>query len=99
MHVKGKNTDNRYLALRFNLDGPPDSRTFAGRLTCRIQPACKGGEMRFGPFLILGLLLLLAWVGGFVVYHSAGFLIHVLLVLAVISVIVHFFTGTRTSGA
>ena len=61
--------------------------------------ACKGGEMRFGPFLILGLLLLLAWVGGFVVYHSAGFLIHILLVLAVISVIVHFFTGTRTSGA
>jgi Family of unknown function (DUF5670) len=46
--------------------------------------------MRFGPFLILGLLLLLAWVGGFVVYHSAGFLIHVLLILAVISVIVHF---------
>jgi uncharacterized protein DUF5670 len=55
--------------------------------------------MRLGPFLILGLLLFLAWIGGFVVYHSAGFLIHVLLVLAVISVIVHFFTGARTSGA
>jgi hypothetical protein len=55
--------------------------------------------MRFGPFLILGLLSLLAWVGGFVVHYSAGFLIHVLLVLAVTSVIVHFLTGTRTSGA
>jgi hypothetical protein len=55
--------------------------------------------MRFGPFLIIGLLLFLLWAGGFVVFHTAGFLIHLLLVLAVISIIAHFFTGTRTSGA
>jgi len=51
--------------------------------------------MRFGPFLIIGFLLFLLWVGGFVIFHTAGFLIHILLVLAVISIIVHFFAGTR----
>jgi hypothetical protein len=55
--------------------------------------------MRFGPFLVIGLLLFLLWAGGFVVFHTAGFLIHVLLILAVISILVHFFTGSRTSGA
>jgi len=55
--------------------------------------------MRFGPFLIIGLLLFILWAGGFVVFHTAGFLIHVLLILAVLSVVVHFLTGTRTSGA
>ena len=38
-------------------------------------------------FLIIALVLLLAWVGGFVVFHTAGFLIHLLLVFAVISVV------------
>ena len=55
--------------------------------------------MRFGPFLVIGFLLFLLWVCGFIVFHTAGFLIHILLILAVISIIAHFFTGTRTSGA
>jgi hypothetical protein len=53
--------------------------------------------MKFGPLLIIGLVLFVLWAGGFVVYHSAGFLIHVLLILAVISVIAHFLTGRRTA--
>ena len=53
--------------------------------------------MRFGPFLIIGLLLFLLWAGGFVMFHTAGFLIHILLILAVISVVAHFLTGTSTS--
>jgi hypothetical protein len=44
-------------------------------------------------FLILALVLFLAWIGGFVVFHTAGFLIHILLVFAVISVIFHFLRG------
>ncbi|MBB6146329.1 hypothetical protein HNQ77_004301 [Silvibacterium bohemicum] len=44
-------------------------------------------------FLILALVLILAWVGGFVVFHTAGFLIHLLLVFAVISIIFHFLRG------
>jgi hypothetical protein len=51
--------------------------------------------MRFGPFLIVGLILFLLWAGGFVMFHTAGFFIHILLVLAVISVIAHFFTASR----
>jgi hypothetical protein len=54
--------------------------------------------MRFGPFLGLALLLLILWVGGFVVFHVASGLIHILLLFAIISVVVHFFTGgTRTA--
>lgn len=45
-------------------------------------------------FLILALILVLAWIGGFVVFHTAGFLIHLLLVFAVIFVIMHFVRGS-----
>jgi hypothetical protein len=50
--------------------------------------------MRF-IFMILFFVLLVSWVMGFLVYHVAGGLIHVLLVLAVISLIVHFVKGRR----
>ncbi len=53
--------------------------------------------MRFGPFLGLAILLLIAWAAGFLMFHVAGGLIHLLLLLAVISLVVHFFTGTRTT--
>jgi len=48
-------------------------------------------------FLIIALLLLVAWAGGFLVFHTAGFLIHILLVFAVISIIFHFLRGSRTA--
>ncbi len=48
-------------------------------------------------FLIIGIVLVLAWLGGFVVFHTAGFLIHLLLILAVVSVIFHFLRGSRTA--
>ena len=41
-------------------------------------------------FLILFIVLLLAWVLGFLAFHVAGGLIHLLLIVAVISLIVHF---------
>ena len=41
-------------------------------------------------FLILFVLLFLAWIFSFLVFHIAGGLIHILLVLAIISIIVHF---------
>jgi hypothetical protein len=54
--------------------------------------------MRFGPFLGLAILFVILWAGGFVVFHVAGFLIHLLLIFAVISLIVHLFSsGTRTA--
>jgi Family of unknown function (DUF5670) len=53
--------------------------------------------MRFGPFLGLAILLLILWAGGFVFYHVAGFLIHLLLIFAVISFVLHLFMGSRTA--
>lgn len=48
-------------------------------------------------FLLIALILLLAWVGGFVLFHAAGFLIHLLLIFAVISVIFHFLRGRSST--
>ena len=39
---------------------------------------------------ILFVILLIAWIAGFSVFHVAGGLIHLLLVFAVISLILHF---------
>ncbi|WP_229740978.1 lmo0937 family membrane protein [Silvibacterium dinghuense] len=44
-------------------------------------------------FLILALVLVLLWIGGFMMFHVAGFLIHLLLILAVVSIIFHFLRG------
>jgi hypothetical protein len=42
-------------------------------------------------FIILFAILLLAWLGGFLVFHVSSALIHILLLFAVLSLIVHFF--------
>jgi len=57
----------------------------------------KESDMRFGPFLGLAILLVILWAGGFVFFHVAGGLIHLLLVFAVISFVVHLFSGPRTA--
>lgn len=46
---------------------------------------------------ILFVVLLIAWIGGFTVFHVAGGLIHLLLVCALICLIVHFVMGARTT--
>jgi hypothetical protein len=48
-------------------------------------------------FSILFVVLLLAWIMGFSVFHVAGGLIHLVLVFAVIALILHFVRGTRTA--
>jgi len=45
-------------------------------------------------FTILFVVLLVAWVLGFGVFHVAGALVHILLILAVIALILHFVRGT-----
>ncbi len=45
---------------------------------------------------ILFVVLLITWIGGFTIFHVAGGVIHLLLVLAVISLILHFVLGKRT---
>ena len=46
---------------------------------------------------VLFAILLIAWIGGFTVFHVASALIHLLLVFAVISLILHFAMGTRSA--
>jgi len=48
-------------------------------------------------FAILGLVLLVLWVGGFLVFHVAGGLIHLLLVIAVVMIVLHFIRGRSST--
>ena len=49
-------------------------------------------------FLILAIIVGVAWLLGFVVFHVASSAIHLLLVLAIVGIIVHFVRGSRTGG-
>jgi hypothetical protein len=44
-------------------------------------------------FLALFIILFIAWICGWLVFHIAGGLIHVLVVIALISLVVHFVRG------
>ena len=44
-------------------------------------------------FMTLFVVLLVLWLLGFFAFHVAGGLIHVLLIIAAISLIMHFFRG------
>lgn len=46
-------------------------------------------------FLILAVVLLILWVGGFFVVHITSFAIHLLIIFAVISFILNFVTGRK----
>lgn len=56
----------------------------------------KVKEKKMTIWTILFVVLLIAWIGGFTMFHVAGGLIHLLLVFAVISLILHFVMGRRT---
>lgn len=42
---------------------------------------------------LIGLVLLVMWLLGFVAFHVSTGVIHILLVLAIISIIIHFLRG------
>jgi hypothetical protein len=48
-------------------------------------------------FLILAVILVVLWLGGFAVMHVSSLFIHLLLLFAVISIIMHFVTGNRSA--
>lgn len=50
-------------------------------------------------FMILAIILAVGWLLGFTLFHAAGFAIHLLLIAALVSVIVHFVSGGRTRTA
>lgn len=47
-------------------------------------------------FIGLAILLAVLWVIFFFAVHVTGFFIHILIILAIISLIAHFFSGRRT---
>lgn len=47
-------------------------------------------------FVTLAIILALAWLFGFVVFHVASWAIHLLLIFALISFVMHFFRGRGT---
>jgi hypothetical protein len=46
-------------------------------------------------FIILAIVLVVIWIAGLVMFKTAGALIHLLLLFALISLIMHFVTGRR----
>jgi hypothetical protein len=48
-------------------------------------------------FMALFIVLLVAWLLGWVAFHVAGGMIHLLLIVAIISLIVHFMRGRRAT--
>ena len=54
-----------------------------------------GGHMSI--FMVLFVVLLLAWILGLSVFHVAGGFIHILLIVAVISLVLHFVRGRAST--
>ena len=46
-------------------------------------------------FAVIALILFIAWLLGFAAFHVTAGIIHLLVILAVISLIVHFVSGRR----
>ena len=48
-------------------------------------------------FLLLALILVVLWAGGFFVMHISSFFIHLLLIFAVISLVMHLVVGRKSA--
>lgn len=73
---------------------------FLSTVGTRCQPTSDPRKMKLerhtmSIFTILFVVLLVAWLLGLSVFHVTGGLIHILLIVAVISLILHFVRGRR----
>jgi hypothetical protein len=80
-----------------NLRGEATRSYFAETLEKRARGTMPGGVALFMRFVFLGLALVLffTWIGAFVVFHVAAALIHLLLILAIVFLVIHLFSGRR----
>ena len=46
-------------------------------------------------FLVIGIILLVLWIGGFFVFHIASWAIHLLIIFAIISIVWNFIGGNK----
>ena len=44
---------------------------------------------------VIGFILIIGWIFGFIVYHVSGFLIHILLIVGAIMIIANLFSGKK----
>ncbi|UAY55549.1 lmo0937 family membrane protein [Arachidicoccus terrestris] len=49
-----------------------------------------------GILFVIGIILIIGWIFGFVVYHVAGFLIHLLLIIGLIMIVANLFKGKES---
>lgn len=61
------------------------------------QPSNGTTMLRDSLFLVLFFVFLLIWLVSWLAFHVAGGLIHLLVVIAVISLILHFVRGSRSA--
>ena len=72
------------------------------KIQCYIEPSIAAthktieGHVRAASLLGLAVLLAFVWVVSFVIFHVAGWLIHILLFLALIFLLLQLFTGRPT---
>ena len=52
--------------------------------------------LRDFAFLVLFFILMAVWLVGWLAFHIAGGLIHLLLIIAVVSLVLHLMRGTRS---
>jgi hypothetical protein len=64
-----------------------------GKKAPRVLPFAKESTKEICMFMTLFVVLLVLWLLGFFAFHVAGGLIHLLLIIAVISLVMHFFRG------
>jgi hypothetical protein len=77
-------------------------RTSVGASYSRLKSEARSarpieGNKEAYMFIVLFAILLLAWLGGFLVFHVSSALIHILLLFAVISLIAHLFQRKTVS--
>jgi len=46
-------------------------------------------------WLALAVVLVLLWVGGFLLFHIAAFALHILLIIAAVALVIHLLGGGR----
>ncbi len=63
--------------------------------SCRRVPPTWVGE--FNMLGIIAVILVIGWLLGFFVFHVSSFLIHILLIIAVIMIVMHFMRGRGSS--
>jgi hypothetical protein len=48
-------------------------------------------------WIILAAVLVVCWLGGLLFFHVTGFVIHILLIIAVIAIVMHFIRGRKSA--